>query len=64
MVVTLAQGLAIISSFSTLDEREAIHYFWAIGGGSVGIIIGVGVFDIETILIGLSIQTNKICYSG
>lgn len=60
MVVTLAQGLAISFLASALWMRgRPFTIFGPLVVVLIGIIIGVGVFDIETILIGLSIQTNK-----
>ena len=60
MVVTLAQGLAISFLASALWMRgRPFTIFGPLVVILVGIIIGVGVFDIETVLIGLSIQTSK-----
>ena len=60
MVATLAQGLAISFLASALWMRgRPFTIFGPLVVVLIGIIIGVGVFDIETILIGLSIQTNK-----
>lgn len=60
MVVTLAQGLAISFLGSALWMRgRPFTIFGPLVVILVGIIIGVGVFDIETVLIGLSIQTSK-----
>ena len=60
MVVTLAQGLAMSFLASALWMRgRPFTIFGPLVVVLIGIIIGVGVFDIETILIGLSIQTNK-----
>ena len=60
MVVTLAQGLAISFLASALWMRgRPFTIFGPLVVVLIGIIIGVGVFDIETILIGLSIQTNN-----
>jgi len=60
MVVTLAQGLTISFLASALWMRgRPFTIFGPLVVIFSGIIIGVGVFDIETVLIGLSIQTNK-----
>ena len=60
MVVTLAQGLAMSFLASALWIRgRPFTIFGPLLVVLIGIIIGVGVFDIETVLIGLSIQTNK-----
>ena len=60
MVVTLAQGLAISFLASALWMRgRPFTIFGPLVVVLIGIIIGVGVFDIETVLIGLSIQTSK-----
>ena len=60
MVVTLAQGLAISFLGSALWMRgRPFTIFGPLVVILIGIIIGVGVFDIETVLIGLSIQTSK-----
>ena len=60
MVVTLAQGLAISFLASALWMRgRPFTIFGPLVVILIGIIIGVGVFDIETVLIGLSIQTSK-----
>ena len=60
MVATLAQGLAISFLASALWMRgRPFTIFGPLVVVLIGIIIGVGVFDIETILIGLSIQTNN-----
>ena len=60
MVVTLAQGLAMSFLASALWMRgRPFTIFGPLVVVLIGIIIGVGVFDIETVLIGLSIQTNK-----
>ena len=60
MVVTLAQGLAISFLASALWMRgRPFTIFGPLVVILIGIIIGVGVFDIETVLIGLSIQTTK-----
>ena len=60
MVVTLAQGLAISFLASALWMRgRPFTIFGPLVVVLIGIIIGVRVFDIETILIGLSIQTNN-----
>jgi len=60
MVVTLAQGLAISFLASALWMRgRPFTIFGPMVVVLLGIIIGVGVFDIDMILIGLSIQTTK-----
>ena len=60
MVVTLAQGLAISFLASALWMRgRPFTIFGPLVVILIGIIIGVGVFDVETVLIGLSIQTSK-----
>ena len=60
MVVTLAQGLAISFLASALWMRgRPFTIFGPLVVILIGIIIGVGVFDIETVLLGLSIQTSK-----
>ena len=60
MVVTLAQGLAISFLASALWMRgRPFTVFGPMVVVLLGIIIGVGVFDIDVILIGLSIQTSK-----
>ena len=60
MVVTLAQGLAISFLASALWMRgRPFTIFGPMVVVLLGIIIGVGVFDIDIILIGLSIQTSK-----
>ena len=60
MVVTLAQGLAISFLASALWMRgRPFTIFGPLVVVLIGVIIGVGVFDIETVLIGLSIQTSK-----
>ena len=60
MVVTLAQGLAISFLASALWMRgRPFTIFGPVVVVLLGIIIGVGVFDIDIILIGLSIQTSK-----
>ena len=60
MVVTLAQGLALSFLASALWMRgRPFTIFGPMVVILVGIIIGVGVFEIETILIGLNIQTSK-----
>lgn len=60
MVVTLAQGLAISFLASALWMRgRPFTIFGPMVVVLLGIIIGVGVFDIDLILIGLSIQTSK-----
>ena len=60
MVVTLAQGLAISFLASALWMRgRPFTIFGPLVVILIGIIIGVGVFDIDTVLIGLSIQTSK-----
>ena len=60
MVVTLAQGLALSFLASALWMRgRPFTIFGPLVVILVGIIIGVGVFEIETILIGLNIQTSK-----
>ncbi len=60
MVVTLAQGLAISFLASALWMRgRPFTIFGPVVIMLIGIIVGVGVIKIETILIGLSIQTNK-----
>ena len=60
MVVTLAQGLAISFLASALWMRgRPFTIFGPMVVVLIGIIIGVGVFDIDMILIGLSIQTSK-----
>ena len=60
MVVTLAQGLAISFLASALWMRgRPFTIFGPLVVILIGITIGVGVFDIETVLIGLSIQTSK-----
>ena len=60
MVVTLAQGLAISFLASALWMRgRPFTIFGPMVVVLLGIIIGVGVFDIDMILIGLSIQTSK-----
>ena len=60
MVATLAQGLAISFLASALWMRG--RPFTTLGPPAVilfGVIIGVGVFDAELVLIGLHIQTSK-----
>ena len=60
MVVTLAQGLAISFLASALWMRgRPFTIFGPLVVILIGIIIGVRVFDIETVLLGLSIQTSK-----
>ena len=60
MVVTLAQGLVISFLASALWMRGRPYtIFGPIAVVLIGIIVGVGVFDIEVILIGLQIQTSK-----
>ncbi len=60
MVVTLAQGLVISFLASALWMRgRPFTIFGPIVVVLIGIIIGVGVFDIEMVLIGLQIQTSK-----
>jgi len=60
MVVTLAQGLTLSFLASALWMRgRPFTIFGPLVVILIGIIIGVGVFEIETILIGLSIQTSK-----
>ena len=60
MVVTLAQGLALSFLASALWMRgRPFTIFGPMVVILFGIIIGVGVFEIETILIGLNIQTSK-----
>ena len=60
MVVTLAQGLALSFLASALWMRgRPFTIFGPLVVILFGIIIGVGVFEIETILIGLNIQTSK-----
>ena len=60
MVVTLAQGLALSFLASALWMRgRPFTIFGPMVIILFGIIIGVGVFEIETILIGLNIQTSK-----
>tara|TARA_B100001540_G_scaffold222910_1_gene197204 strand:- start:161 stop:1855 length:1695 start_codon:yes stop_codon:yes gene_type:complete len=60
MVVTLAQGLVISFLASALWMRgRPFTIFGPIAVVLIGIIVGVGVFDIEMILIGLQIQTSK-----
>ena len=60
MVVTLAQGLTLSFLASALWMRgRPFTIFGPLVVILVGIIIGVGVFEIETILIGLNIQTSK-----
>ncbi len=60
MVVTLAQGLVISFLASALWMRGRPYtIFGPIAVVLIGIIVGVGVFDIEMILIGLQIQTSK-----
>ena len=60
MVVTLAQGLALSFLASALWMRgRPFTIFGPLVVILIGIIIGVGVFDLEAILIGLSIQTSK-----
>ena len=60
MVATLAQGLAISFLASALWMRG--RPFTTLGPPAVilfGVILGVGVFDAELVLIGLHIQTSK-----
>ncbi len=60
MVVTLAQGLALSFLASALWMRgRPFTIFGPMVVILFGVIIGVGVFEIETILIGLNIQTSK-----
>ena len=60
MVVTLAQGLVISFLASALWMRgRPFTIFGPISVILFGIIIGVGVIDIEFILLGLKIQTEK-----
>jgi len=60
MVVTLAQGLVISFLASALWMRgRPFTIFGPIAVVLIGIIVGVGVFDIEMVLIGLQIQTSK-----
>ena len=60
MVVTLAQGLALSFLASALWMRgRPFTIFGPLVVILFGIIIGVGVFEIETILVGLNIQTSK-----
>tara|TARA_B100000965_G_scaffold365313_1_gene349708 strand:+ start:855 stop:2405 length:1551 start_codon:yes stop_codon:yes gene_type:complete len=60
MVVTLAQGLVISFLASALWMRgRPFTIFGPIAVVLIGIIVGVGVFDIEVVLIGLQIQTSK-----
>jgi len=60
MVVTLAQGLSLSFLASALWMRgRPFTIFGPMVVILFGIIIGVGVFEIETILIGLNIQTSK-----
>ena len=60
MVVTLAQGLVISFLASSLWMRgRPFTIFGPIAVVLIGIIVGVGVFDIEVVLIGLQIQTSK-----
>ena len=65
MVVTLAQGLALSFLASALWMRgRPFTIFGPMVVILFGIIIGVGVFEIETILIGLNIQTSKNLLTG
>ena len=60
MVVTLAQGLVISFLASALWMRgRPFTIFGPISVILFGIIVGVGVIDIEFILLGLKIQTEK-----
>ena len=60
MVVTLAQGLVISFLASALWMRGRPYtIFGPMAVVLIGIIVGVGVFDIELVLIGLQIQTSK-----
>ena len=60
MVVTLSQGLALSFLASALWMRgRPFTIFGPLVVILFGIIIGVGVFEIETILVGLNIQTSK-----
>ena len=65
MVVTLAQGLVISFLASALWMRGRPYtIFGPISVILFGIIVGVGAIDIEFILIGLKIQTEKDILSG
>jgi len=65
MVVTLAQGLVISFLASALWMRgRPFTIFGPISVILFGIIVGVGAIDIEFILIGLKIQTEKDILSG
>jgi len=65
MVVTLAQGLVISFLASALWMRgRPFTIFGPISVILFGIIVGVGAIDIEFILIGLKIQTEKNVISG
>ena len=60
MVVTLAQGLVISFLASALWMRGRPYtIFGPMAVVLIGIIVGVGVFEIELVLIGLQIQTSK-----
>ena len=65
MVVTLAQGLVISFLASALWMRgRPFTIFGPISVILFGIIVGVGAIDIEFILIGLKIQTEKNVITG
>tara|TARA_B100001996_G_scaffold128842_1_gene97844 strand:- start:5038 stop:6735 length:1698 start_codon:yes stop_codon:yes gene_type:complete len=65
MVVTLAQGLAISFLASALWMRgRPFTIFGPISVILFGIIVGVGAIDIEFILLGLKIQTEKNVITG
>ena len=51
----------LVFSISTMDEGQTIHHLWTTSGYSYWYHYRSGVFDIETVLIGLSIQTSKNC---
>ena len=60
MVVTLAEGLVISFLASALWMRGRPYtIFGPMAVVLIGIIVGVGVFEIELVLIGLQIQTSK-----
>ena len=60
MVVTLAQGLVISFLASALWMRGRPYtIFGPMAVVLIGIIVGVGAFEIELVLIGLQIQTSK-----
>ena len=65
MVVTLAQGLVISFLASALWMRgRPFTIFGPISVILFGIIVGVGAIDIEFILVGLKIQTEKNVITG